>query len=234
MTKGTLNLCSAVAKETPPATTNASGVTSSLPPSQVTSVISVVDLSGISLTQLWNIRSHLQQASTLATANYPETLNSIFVLNAPAFFPTAWNWFKGFFDQGTQEKIKVLGNPAKDPTTFEVLIRYIAKENIPKAYGGELDWSIGDDPKFDEPTRQWLKEKLDVDVYLGPIFIDPWRDTTPGLVANNDTGSSVGDSGVGIESGLGLVLRPDRGELPKPLGGTELAVTPTIPFEVHD
>jgi hypothetical protein len=43
---------------------------------------------------LWNWRKHLQEASTLATANYPETLSTIAVVNSPSFFPTAWGWIK--------------------------------------------------------------------------------------------------------------------------------------------
>ena len=44
------------------------------------------------MTQVWAMRSHLQQASVLATANYPETIDSIFVVNSPSFFPTVWGW----------------------------------------------------------------------------------------------------------------------------------------------
>ena len=39
----------------------------------------IVDLSKAGLKQLWNLRSHLQEASTLATAHYPEILDRIFV-----------------------------------------------------------------------------------------------------------------------------------------------------------
>ena len=236
MTHGILNLCSALAKDTPPEANNTAGVTSPLPSPQVSSVISLVDLSGVSLTQLWNVRSHLQQASTLATANYPETLNSIFVLNAPAFFPTVWNWFKGFFDQGTQEKIKVLGNPAKDSSTLDILTQYIAKENVPKAYGGELDWTTGDDPKLDEPIKQWLKENMDIEKIHGPMFIDPWKDATHGLVAKSDTSSSVGDSGVGMGSGLSLVVGSEPDPSPEHGGKGLSDPTPpanTTPIEAH-
>ncbi|KAF8340268.1 CRAL-TRIO domain-containing protein [Cantharellus anzutake] len=222
MLQGVLNLCAALAKDTPSAINSASGVTSSLPPSQVSSVRTMVDLAGVSLSQLWNIRSHLQQASNLATANYPETLNSIFVLNAPGFFPTAWNWFQGFFDQGTREKIKILGNPSKDPSTLDVMTRYIAKENIPKAYGGDLDWTTGDDPKFDEPTGEWLRDNMNLNVIRGPLVIDPWGDVMDGRAANSDAGSSVGDSGVGIggigAGGLSLELEPPS---PGPVEGMD-------------
>ena len=39
----------------------------------------IVDISKVGLKQFWNLRSHMQDASTLATAHYPETLDRIFV-----------------------------------------------------------------------------------------------------------------------------------------------------------
>ena len=47
----------------------------------------IVDISKVGLKQFWNLRSHMQDASTLATAHYPETLDRIFV-NSP---PPSWN-----------------------------------------------------------------------------------------------------------------------------------------------
>lgn len=42
----------------------------------------IVDISKVGLKQFWNLRSHMQDASTLATAHYPETLDRIFVSHA--------------------------------------------------------------------------------------------------------------------------------------------------------
>jgi len=39
----------------------------------------IVDITGVGLRQFWNLKSHMQDASTLATDNYPETLDRIFV-----------------------------------------------------------------------------------------------------------------------------------------------------------
>jgi hypothetical protein len=39
----------------------------------------IVDVSGVGLKQFWNLKSHMQDASVLATAHYPETLDRIFV-----------------------------------------------------------------------------------------------------------------------------------------------------------
>jgi hypothetical protein len=56
--------------------------------------MSIIDLGGVTLGTMWSLRHHLQQASELATAHYPETLHTIAVVNAPAFFPTIWSWIK--------------------------------------------------------------------------------------------------------------------------------------------
>lgn len=39
----------------------------------------IVDIAGVGLKQFWNLRQHMQDASQLATAHYPETLDRIFV-----------------------------------------------------------------------------------------------------------------------------------------------------------
>lgn len=49
----------------------------------ITQSNNIVDISGVGLKQFWNLRTHMQDASTLATAHYPETLDRIFV----CFFP---------------------------------------------------------------------------------------------------------------------------------------------------
>lgn len=49
------------------------------PETPITQSNNIVDISGVGLKQFWNLRSHMQDASTLATAHYPETLDRIFV-----------------------------------------------------------------------------------------------------------------------------------------------------------
>jgi CRAL/TRIO domain len=63
-------------------------------PTSISSVTTIIDLSGVSLSSMWTLRNHLQEASRLATANYPETLNTIAVVHSPPFFPTIWGWIK--------------------------------------------------------------------------------------------------------------------------------------------
>ena len=63
-------------------------------PVPIASVTTIIDLKGVSLKQMWSLRSHLQEASELANQNYPETLGTTVVVNAPSFFSTVWGWIK--------------------------------------------------------------------------------------------------------------------------------------------
>lgn len=61
----------------------------------------IVDIAGVGLWQFWNLKAHMQDASQLAQAHYPETLDRIFIVGAPSFFPTVWGWIKRWFDPVT-------------------------------------------------------------------------------------------------------------------------------------
>lgn len=105
----------------------------------ITMSTNIVDISGVGLKQFWNLKNHMQAASQLATAHYPETLDRIFVIGAPMFFNTVWAWIKRWFDPITVSKIFVLGPNEVKPT----LEAFIDPRNIPKKYGGELDFEFG-------------------------------------------------------------------------------------------
>ena len=66
MTRFVLPLCTALTDREHPRT-------------PITQNNNIVDISGVGLKQFWNLRTHMQDASTLATAHYPETLDRIFV-----------------------------------------------------------------------------------------------------------------------------------------------------------
>ena len=140
------------------------------PESPVDQSTNIVDLSKVGLKQLWNLRSHMQEASTLATAHYPEVLDRIFVsslsfsssgrnanmtfkiIGAPSFFPVVWGWVKKWFDPITTSKIFLLAQQDVLPT----LSSFIDIEDIPKRYGGNLDFDFGKLPNLDPKIRQHL------------------------------------------------------------------------------
>ncbi|OKL63692.1 hypothetical protein UA08_00712 [Talaromyces atroroseus] len=127
---------------------------SSLPrPNPETPIVSsnnIVDISGVSLMQFWNLRSHMQDASVLSTAHYPETLDRIFIIGAPSFFPTVWNWIKRWFDPVTVSKIFILSS-SEVKSTLET---FMEPSSIPSQYGGTLDFQWGDLPNLDDAALE--------------------------------------------------------------------------------
>ncbi|GAD95398.1 phosphatidylinositol transporter, putative [Paecilomyces variotii No. 5] len=122
------------------------------PETPIVSSTNIVDVSGVGLRQFWNLKGHMQDASVLATAHYPETLDRIFLIGAPSFFPTVWGWIKRWFDPNTTSKIFILSADEVKPT----LTSFMPLSSIPKKYGGELDWDWGDLPSLDEPARELI------------------------------------------------------------------------------
>ncbi|KAL1614992.1 hypothetical protein SLS54_009333 [Diplodia seriata] len=140
LTRFVMPLCSAIPERNHPET----------PISQSNNI---VDISHVGLKQFWNLKGHMQDASTLATAHYPETLDRIFIIGAPSFFPTVWSWIKRWFDPITVSKIFIL----TDKNMKETLEQYIDVENIPKKYGGKLDFEFGDMPALEPKIVEHLK-----------------------------------------------------------------------------
>ncbi|KAI0290108.1 CRAL/TRIO domain-containing protein [Multifurca ochricompacta] len=141
-----------------------------LPP-PITATTSIIDLGGISLGTMWSLRRHLQQASELATAHYPETLHTIAVVNAPAFFPTVWNWIKVWFDEGTRNKVHVLG---ADPGP--ALLQLMDADSLPQVYGGALPFTFEDEPVVDIPARELLGSNK---IPRGPVVFLEGKVTRP-------------------------------------------------------
>ncbi|TRM61172.1 CRAL-TRIO domain-containing protein [Schizophyllum amplum] len=126
---------------------------SNAPPPDICAVTSIIDLADISFSAMWSLRHHLQEASALATAHYPECMHSTIVVNSPSFFPTIWGWIKAWFDEGTRLKVHVLGRDP-GPTLREL----IEEGDLPKAYGGTLDFVFEDEPVLDEAAKAVVGE----------------------------------------------------------------------------
>ncbi|KAL8856112.1 MAG: hypothetical protein Q9178_007237 [Gyalolechia marmorata] len=139
----------------------------------------IVDISKVGLKQFWNLRSHMQDASQLATAHYPETLDRIFIIGAPSFFPTVWGWIKKWFDPITTSKIFILSQEQVKPT----LSAFMDVSSIPKKYGGDLDFECGMMPCMDPDLRKCLDIK---DPRLEELFL-----TGPTRWVDNEEGEMV-------------------------------------------
>ena len=144
--------------------------------------VNIIDLSNVGLKKFWNLRGLLQTASTMATAHYPETVERIFVLGAPFFFPTVWALVTRWFDPNTTKKIFVLSAAQQK----ETMLKYIDIKDLPQRFGGELEWKMGDHPNPDEATKKivgkltdgWIDgpiryiSKSDVDVLIAVGSVD--------------------------------------------------------------
>ncbi|KAJ5495338.1 hypothetical protein N7539_000454 [Penicillium diatomitis] len=124
------------------------------PETPIVSSTNIVDVSGVGLKQFWNLKSHMQDASVLATAHYPETLDRIFIIGAPSFFPTVWSWIKRWFDPNTTSKIFILSAAEVNST----LTSFMEPSSIPKQYGGELEWQWGEMPNLDAPAHELVHD----------------------------------------------------------------------------
>ncbi|KAI8342911.1 CRAL-TRIO domain-containing protein [Chlamydoabsidia padenii] len=62
---------------------------------------------------------------------YPETLNRLFLVNAPTAFVYVWKIVKAWLDPGTIDKIQILGKDYKTE-----LLNHISAENLPEFLGG--------------------------------------------------------------------------------------------------
>ncbi|RHZ43423.1 SEC14 family lipid-binding protein [Aspergillus thermomutatus] len=120
----------------------------------VSSSTHIVDISGVSLRQWWSIRKYLQLGSTLATAHYPETLGRVFVVGAPAFFKSVWEVVSQWFDPGTRAKISI----SSSSEAKSALLHHIDASDLPREYGGNLDWKWQDQPNLDPAARALVDE----------------------------------------------------------------------------
>jgi hypothetical protein len=78
---------------------------------------------------------------------------------------------KNWFDEGTRNKIHVLG---KEPGPE--LLKIIDSEDLPKPYGGSLDWKYEDEPKLDEATKELIKE-----MPKGPVIFENGKVNWPSV-----------------------------------------------------
>ena len=129
--------------------------------------IFIIDLTGVGVSHFWKLRNHLQKSSTMATAHYPESVDKIFILGAPSFFPTIWGYVQKWFEPAITAKISVLAQPQVMPT----LSQYMREEDIPAWIGGRLDWDYNDHPNLDDEARRMVGAELAGSWIEGPLRV---------------------------------------------------------------
>ena len=73
-------------------------------------------------------------AAQVGSDYYPEIMGNMFCVNAPMLFSGVWAVVKGFLDEKTRGKIKIIGS-----NYMPKLLEYIPIENIPTFLGGQCE-----------------------------------------------------------------------------------------------
>lgn len=94
----------------------------------------IMDLSGVGLSQFWKVKNYVQQASHLSQNYYPETMGKFYIINAPYLFSTVWSLVKPWLDEVTVKKISIL-----DSSYHKTLLEQIPAESLPKTLKGTCD-----------------------------------------------------------------------------------------------
>ena len=73
----------------------------------------------------------LKMGAKVAQDYYPETMGQCFVVNAPMVFSALYAIIKGFLDERTRSKVRIMGSNYRP-----VLLQHIDAENLPEFLGG--------------------------------------------------------------------------------------------------
>ncbi|KAJ5733774.1 SEC14 cytosolic factor [Penicillium malachiteum] len=131
----------------------------------ITSAVYLVDISTMTMNQVWDIKNYTSDIAQLLMTGYPEILGRIFVLNAPTYFGWMWSIMKKWIDPGTAAKVIFV--PPKE--TLSTLMKHIDPKNIPIRFGGELVWEQGTPLDLDINIQYGLEWKEEEGLPTGPI-----------------------------------------------------------------
>ncbi|KAJ5360799.1 hypothetical protein N7517_009990 [Penicillium concentricum] len=131
----------------------------------VTNSIYIVDASNLGLKQAWGLRFFAQEISWLLSTCYPETIQRVFVCNAPSYYRTVWKYLKGWVDPYTAEKIVVL----LEAEVLPALREYIDDVNIPTKFGGKFQFTHGMLPDLDNNIQRLLNSDSSTSLPPGPL-----------------------------------------------------------------
>ena len=85
-----------------------------------------------------------------------------------------WGWIKRWFDPVTVSKIFILNSHEVIP----VLTQFIDIADIPKAYGGELEWGFFDNPIWDDEIMRICRFENGHETFPpGPVWWKPVEGT---------------------------------------------------------
>lgn len=97
--------------------------------------VCILDLKNLTAAQLSKRPLKLiKDQSAIDSLCFPETLNHMSVVNAPAFFTLTWKLIRSWIDQRTADKVSVIGSNKE--TLLEHLTKHIDVDSLASDYGG--------------------------------------------------------------------------------------------------
>ncbi|CDJ42268.1 Phosphatidylinositol transfer-like protein II, related [Eimeria tenella] len=108
-------------------------------------ITSIIDLQGLS-TRILNRRALnlLRKTISSASENYPESIGTMYFINAPRTFSTLWSAIRGWLRERTINKIKLLSSDAEN-----ILVRNVGGYALPPSLGGTCTSAMADFPPLD-------------------------------------------------------------------------------------
>jgi CRAL/TRIO domain len=100
------------------------------------------------------------------------------VIGAPSYFPTVWSWIKRWFDPVTVNKIFILGHHQVKAKLSE----FIDLDDLPKKYGGNLDWDVGMSPHLDQAATEAVERNGSKGWIEGPCLWEQGQRVAVGTV----------------------------------------------------
>jgi hypothetical protein len=117
--------------------------------------VCILDLKELSAAKLGKRQMNIIKSMTfIDSLCFPETLNKMMIINAPAFFTMTWKIVRGWIDERTASKIEVIGTDPK--RIFKKLSKIVDPSDLPADYGGS---GIGIDEFF---HSEMLREAEDL------------------------------------------------------------------------
>ena len=97
----------------------------------------------------------LKIASVIGSDYYPEILGQMYIVNAPYLFTGVWSIVKGFLDERTVAKIRIMSNGHK-----EVLLEVIDADILPHFLGGNYVFADKDGENLKSDIGPWNKYRM--------------------------------------------------------------------------
>jgi hypothetical protein len=115
-----------------------------LEPDDMQQSISVIDLNGIKVTDFVGYVAEITRKLTSTFSYYyPERSACVLIVNVPLWFNVIWAVIKNFVDEGSLQRVKIVGGGNK---VLQTLLEHIPMENIPPEYGG-TSMPLGQSPE---------------------------------------------------------------------------------------